>query len=225
MEINETRFSNGHNASRPPQSQIQPDDLPPDCRRAYRLLQQSAAYASELGRSPWDFAVELGSILGAGCTPSDLRWMVCRGLIRHGREIRERSSSRRRFTPVGSLSFEPRSCFVLADQDVALDDGADSEIRDRRRPLWDERRRALLVGPKIVKQFRLPSPNQVAILSAFQEEDWPNRIDDPLPPRPEVDPKRRLHDTIKSLNRYHKSRLLRFSGDGTGEGVTWAVFY
>ena len=47
------------------------------------------------------------------------------------------------------------------------------------------------------------------------------RIDDPLPPVPEQDPKRRLHDTIKCLNRNHRRKAIRFHGDGTGEGVCW----
>ena len=37
--------------------------------------------------------------------------------------------------------------------------------------------------------------------------------------RPNVVPKRRLHDTIKWLNRHQEIRRLNFFGDGTGEGV------
>jgi hypothetical protein len=62
---------------------------------------------------------------------------------------------------------------------------------------------------------------QEAILMAFEEENWPPRIDDPLPVHPDMLPKRRLHDTIKSLNRNQKRPLIRFMGDGTGEGVRW----
>jgi hypothetical protein len=64
---------------------------------------------------------------------------------------------------------------------------------------------------------------QEAILIAFEEERWPPRIDDPLPGSPDLLPKRRLHDTIKSLNRNQKNRLVRFMGDGTGEGVRWEL--
>jgi hypothetical protein len=56
---------------------------------------------------------------------------------------------------------------------------------------------------------------------AFEEEDWPVRIDDPLPPSPDIDPKTRLSSTIKSLNKNLKNRLVHFMGDGTGEGVMW----
>jgi hypothetical protein len=88
-------------------------------------------------------------------------------------------------------------------------------------PRWDAAFRVLRVGNKVVKEYRLPSRNQETILEAFQEEGWPHSIDDPLPPLAEVEPKSRLHDTIKRLNRHHKDRLIRFRGDGTGEGICW----
>lgn len=46
--------------------------------------------------------------------------------------------------------------------------------------------------------------NQEMLLAAFQEEDRPCRIDDPLPPQPDQDARRRLSDTIKCLNRKQK---------------------
>ena len=59
------------------------------------------------------------------------------------------------------------------------------------------------------------------MLSAFQEEAWPMRIDDPLGPSPSVDTKRRLADTIKCLNRRQENQIVHFRGDGSGEGVVW----
>ena len=91
------------------------------------------------------------------------------------------------------------------------------------RPKWDQQRRQLRVGPEIVKEFKLPSPNQEAILMAFEEEGWPPRIDDPLAPQPQLDPRRRLHDTIKALNRKQRNCLMRFMGDGSGEGIRWEL--
>jgi hypothetical protein len=90
-------------------------------------------------------------------------------------------------------------------------------------PKWDRDRRELRIGSKVVKVFKLPSPMQEAILMAFEEEHWPPRIDDPLPGHPDYPPKRRLHDTIKSLNRNQKNCLIRFMGDGTGEGIRWEL--
>jgi hypothetical protein len=90
-------------------------------------------------------------------------------------------------------------------------------------PKWDRDRRELRLGGQLVKVLKLPSPMQEAILMAFEEEHWPPRIDDPLPGDPDLLPKRRLHDTIKSLNRNQKNYLIRFIGDGTGEGVRWEL--
>jgi hypothetical protein len=89
------------------------------------------------------------------------------------------------------------------------------------KPTWDRDRQQLRLGKVIVKQFKVPAANQEAVLAAFQEEDWPVRIDDPLSPKPDQDPKRRLHDTINSLNRNQRRPLIRFLGDGSGQGVRW----
>ena len=89
------------------------------------------------------------------------------------------------------------------------------------RPKWDNQRRQLRMGNEIVKEFKLPSPNQETVLMAFEEEGWPPRVDDPLPPLDQLDPRRRLHDTIKALNRKQKQDLIRFRGDGSGEGIRW----
>jgi hypothetical protein len=79
------------------------------------------------------------------------------------------------------------------------------------------------LGERIVKEFKLPALNQETVLTAFQEEGWPPCIDDPLPPAAGIDPKRRLHDTIKNLNRNQKHYLVRFMGNGTGQGVRWEL--
>jgi hypothetical protein len=67
----------------------------------------------------------------------------------------------------------------------------------------------------------VPAANQELILLAFQEQDWVAPIDDPLPPVPDVDPKRRLHDTIRRLNEKQMNALIRFHGNGNGKGVWW----
>jgi hypothetical protein len=76
-----------------------------------------------------------------------------------------------------------------------------------------------------VKEFRQPSTNQIRLLDAFQEQGWENtHLDDPIPSAPgeeEEDAKRRLHDTIKNLNRSLRPGTICFRGDGTGQGVRW----
>ena len=88
-------------------------------------------------------------------------------------------------------------------------------------PHWDPATHTLRLGNKIVKQYRVPSPNQETVLAVFQEEGWPPRIDDPLPPVADGLPRDRLRNTIRSLNSSQKNRFLRFRGDGTGEGICW----
>jgi hypothetical protein len=90
-------------------------------------------------------------------------------------------------------------------------------------PRWDRERRTLYVGDQVVKQFREPSPNQEAVLAAFHQEGWAYRIDDPLPHSPDQDPKYRLHHTIHRLNHNQRQTLIRFRGDGTGQGVCWEL--
>jgi DNA-binding NarL/FixJ family response regulator len=91
------------------------------------------------------------------------------------------------------------------------------------RPHWNVATRELTAGGVLVKSFQQHSPNQFAILAAFEEEAWPKKIDDPLRREGIVDPKERLRATIKSLNRRQRQKLVRFFGDGTGKGVAWQM--
>lgn len=52
-------------------------------------------------------------------------------------------------------------------------------------------------------EFRRPAINQELLLAALEEEGWPTRIDEPLSRTPDIDPKVRIHDAIKALNRCH----------------------
>jgi hypothetical protein len=90
-------------------------------------------------------------------------------------------------------------------------------------PDWDSATRVLQVGGQVVKRYRVPSSTQELILAAFQEEGWPPRLDDPLPPLREGCSKDRLRDAIRHLNSNQKKRLIRFRGDGTGQGILWEL--
>lgn len=89
-------------------------------------------------------------------------------------------------------------------------------------PHWDPDRRELTFQGQLVKCYKVPSPNQELILSVFQEESWPEFIDDPLPPLEDLEPHRRLQATVKSLNRRQVNKLIRFRGNG-GMKVFWEV--
>jgi len=88
-------------------------------------------------------------------------------------------------------------------------------------PEWDAIHRELRFAGQVVKRYRVPARNQAAILDAFQEDGWPEFIDDPIPPDGNQDPKHRLSVTIKSLNRNQLLPLLRFHGNGNGLQVYW----
>ena len=123
----------------------------------------------------------------------------------------------------GARSLEDRENRVAGGTRQKAVDNNGKQADRPRIPKWDSSRHELRLGHALVKVFKLPSRNQEAVLVAFEEESWPPRIDDPLPPQGDVDPKRRLHDTIKSLNGHQKNSLVRFMGDGTGEGIRWEL--
>jgi len=213
-------------------------DIRPHLREALALLLQACEYAHELGQSAWDLAFEIEVLQAAKLTHSDLRWLAAKGYVAHGVEISCPDDSARRFRHTTLLRPEPGTCFILTEAGAALarestsltpaqhargqstKTHANLEAANLK---WDQQRRQLRVGNEIVKEFKLPSPNQETVLMAFEEEGWPPRIDDPLPPVPEIDSRRRLHDTIKALNRKQKRALVRFMGDGTGEGIRWEL--
>ena len=209
----------------------------PKFRAALSILLEAYEYARTLQRSAWDFAVEIHSLQAAGLTNSDLRWLACQELVEHGAELTRADRDVRVFHPTGPLTFTKRTCFVLTESGAAIAQERRAGAVPAREgpaplpsttgpplvPQWDKQRQELRLGRLVVKQFKVPAPNQEMILAAFQEEDWPPRIDDPLPPHPDQDPKRRLHDTINTLNRHQRHRLVHFSGDGTGEGVRWEL--
>ncbi len=204
-----------------------------------RYLAEAASFARELGRDPWDFAVEIQTLRELGLTNNELRWLVCKGWVEHQQEVTALGDNCRVFQPDRPLNFSASACFVLSPEGLVnsygglevpetVHEAADSSPAVSRNghssgplPKWDRERQELRVDEIVVKQFKVPALNQERILAAFEEEGWPVHIDDPLPPHPEQDPKRRLHDTINSLNRNQKRHLIQFSGNGNGQGVRW----
>ena len=216
----------------------------PQGRTALERLFEAYQCAKELKRTVWDFAVEIEELQRIGCTNSEFRWLVCRGFAAHGLEIPSKDRMHRAFEQHGGLAFGERTCFTLTEAGVPIARSLASRSLAARRahnghpiplgsdhrengtpgglvPQWDHDLAELRLGDQLIKRFRVPALNQEKILAAFEEEQWPVRIDDPLPPRSDQLPKRRLHDTINSLNRNQKRPLIRFLGDGRGEGVRW----
>lgn len=86
------------------------------------------------------------------------------------------------------------------------------------KPRWNPDTGELTFRNEVVKRVsRLKmATNVVTVLGAFQESDWPPRIDDPLTGGKNPT---RLHDTVKSLNTGLVA--LHFRADGSGEGYRW----
>jgi len=216
-------------------------DLAPRLRDALGLLLVARGYAQELQLDVWDFAVELCSLQAAGLTTSDLRWLACKGYVEHAAETTPPEKDHREFRRLGQLSLAQQTCFVLTERGTAVAQLADHPAMTRgngnghevpvngksapraERPSWDADLRELRVGEAIVKRFRVPAPNQELILAAFEEEGWPVQIDDPLSPKWDLDPKRRLHDAINRLNRNQRQQLIHFLGNGDGRGLRWEL--
>ncbi len=221
--------------------------LTPKIRTALSLLLDAAACAEDAAAERWQFSVELAALCRAGLTTNECRWLVAKGMAKHACETTTHDADRRVFQPCTNLAIPRNACFVITEQGAALANELLQSVPQRRStdagphsrnghsarlgandaatqpiaPTWDADRQQLRVGRTIVKQFKVPAANQESILAAFQEDGWPPRIDDPLTPMVNQDCKRRLHDTINSLNRNQKHPLLRFLGDGKGEGVRW----
>lgn len=80
-------------------------------------------------------------------------------------------------------------------------------------PVWDRTARRLTYRGEECKAYRRGAREQEKILAAFEEEGWPEAIDDPLP-------KGKLAKTVESLNQ--RLQHIRFTRNGAGTGVLWA---
>jgi len=95
---------------------------------------------------------------------------------------------------------------------IALDRHIQTTLRTLKdsKPRWDGDTRTLWFGDSVCKRYTRPAPSQEKILTSFQEEGWPNRIDDPLDPG-------KLADTIKDP-------LVVQAGVTTTTDGKWALF-
>ena len=206
--------------------------------RFLNALYEAEEYAADLNCSSWDFAIQLADAQAMNVQVNDLRWMVRKGWIRHASHVVSDTASQCYEDDSGRFRISGDSCFVIGQAGVAAMEHfhapgenpdqpafsvAASQTSDGIKPVWNADRHELSLTGRIVKRYRWPATNQETILMTFQDDGWPSRIDDPLPRVDNLEPKRRLSDTIKCLNRNQCENLVRFRGDGTGEGVLWDV--
>lgn len=88
------------------------------------------------------------------------------------------------------------------------------------KPVWDGYHGRLFWGKEIIRKVHDPlsATNIVAVLDAFQEQGWPERIVDPLPGGRNP---LRLQETIKTLNGKLIQKRIVFFGPGTGQHICW----
>ena len=201
-------------------------------------LLEAFQLARDCAARPIEFAVEISRLRELGLNNNHLRWLLKRLFIQHVVETSLPNSPARQFHEDCGPYFTQESCFFLTAQGFDYlfggkrqrDPSPSAErFRDGTGPLpktvpvWDVDRQELRFGGKLVKRYKLPSKNQVAVLNSFEEDGWPARIDDPVKPLPGSDSRRRLNDTVKALNKNQKHKLLHFRSDGSGEGILWEL--
>ncbi len=182
----------------------------------------------------WQFAVGIDELYTAGANGNDLRRLIATEHIAHAIEVLRPEAGERSFIRVANLGLSGDSAFVLTQlglryvrtlrsrTETAETPGCLSpEATHERMPIWNSARRELHCRGILVKRFAVPAPSQEVILSAFQEEAWPDHIDDPLPYIVGLDPAQRLHQAVRGLNRNQRQKLLTFHRDGRGMGVCW----
>lgn len=217
--------------------------------KALATLLHAAEFAQLAGRPLWDFATELSELHRLSLDTAAIRWLVLEGLVEMGIEepsefsdsaVVQTLSRPRSFRKTQTLHETDGLCFVLTDNGVRMARELASVLPDYSghmgslgpsstnrksevvlKPTWIESVRELRAGQVLLKRFRTKAPTQEVVLAAFEEDGWPQRIDDPLAPQPFSDCKHRLRATIQSLNRFHEEPMIRFRADGSGEGIVW----
>jgi hypothetical protein len=214
--------------------------IPNPCqRKALRLLNEAWLAAREEGQDVWQFAVEIHHLLNLGLSYTDLRCLLRWDYLEHARERTTARSRQRIFQPHKTLALSKRTCFVLTAKGREIiskclgetAEGLDATTAGPTAslpyvpevPRWDREARRLWWKNHLVKEFHRPADNQELVLAALQEQGWPPQIDDPLPKTRDIDPKVRLHDTIKALNRHQRYPILHFGSAGNGRAIRWSL--
>lgn len=214
-----------------------PPDVLADARfwQAFAELLKGSNYAEMTSGNCWDYAVEIHVLRRFGLSDNDLRLLVQKRFVEHAREVTTERTVGRSFTPATDLTFAKRTCFVLTALGIAKahcrshqtlrsdlrQKVIDSSTAELELPAWNAARRQLTYDGQTVKQFARKAVNQELVLSAFEEEGWPAQILSPLEPDSSQTVKRRLNETVRSLNHGQVHPLIHFHGDGTGEGIVW----
>lgn len=203
-------------------------------RQILDILNDAYQRCARNGIDIWQYAVEVDQVYRLGASVNQIREAVQLGFCSLRSETTDARYHQRTFRKVHSLLIPSNACLIITtkgreqldrirESGESIDHISKSSMRPADFiPEWNSELRQLKLEGIIVKQFHRKARNQTIVLAVFQEDEWPRRISDPLPPNG-TDPKRRLNDTIRGLNTNHLTPkpTIRFRGDGSGTGVIW----
>ena len=207
-------------------------------RGALEALYANRFYAADLKQDPWEFAPYFVELRELGITRTDIQWLLHKGILHRRPTVDETNSLlRSATTTLSDLLFilSDKGCSYVSpisntapesDGDAPhvdpTDDQATCGSPSELRPSWNRHDRELYFGDQLVKKFSVPAKNQELVLTAFEEEGWPQHIDSPLPPTKSGEVAAvRLRDTIKRLNQGHQAKYVTFHGNGSGSQIVW----
>jgi hypothetical protein len=94
--------------------------------------------------------------------------------------------------------------------------------KEKTKPSWDKEDSTLCYNNETIRKLQPKAKNVIRLLDAFQEQGWPDMIEDPFPGFQRVDRNpQRLSDTIKSLKK--NLQMIDFHMYGDGRHVCWKV--
>jgi hypothetical protein len=198
----------------------------PTLRSALLQLQEAYELASSENRPIEEFAIRLSSLILGGSSAPAVQWLLNGGYVQQVLDIR----SRRLEKSLANGSLLDRSCLVATVSGQALARALNAQPKVRSEPVrggkplkpaWNKETSELRVGAQVVKCYTRPAPNQFLILQTLQELKWKPHADDPLPVSGDLDPRKRLTNTVQRLNRGQINPLIRFHVDSNGKGIRW----
>ena len=199
------------------------------------FLQTAANRNRQIAFTYLDWLASRGYVAGQRASASGNRDLECHTNDRSAQRQLKLTESGARFA-VAAMRQQGRweqmaSLLAISNPTTRMTNGqhsdplrnTDSQVMPPRieQPYWDSHHRELWLGRGLVKKIRTSAVNQERLLSAFEEEHWPECVYDPLPPIGDVDPKQRLLDTVRRLNGHQLSPRIHFLITHHGEQVTW----
>src|SRR5437762_4615711 len=88
--------------------------VPDQLRPALETLLRASNYADECHADRWQFAIDLPELLASGATFTDIRWLIHRGFVLHGKETTIPGDPQRSFRPLPATAIPADAYLVLS---------------------------------------------------------------------------------------------------------------